>query len=181
MSGVGEIASVIGLTDIGVKGIRGLHNLIRDLRNVPEDLQRLHEETASLQDRLAQLEFLKEKDQVVSAEVAAVGIEWKIEAKKERKQISLAIVDLEDDSDGEDARAEMDEESRMANEFLRSCDDVVGKLKAMKLNQSIEHIVSAGGANVQTGMPASVVDKVANQHIRGVYSAENSVVRVGIW
>ncbi|KAK5692083.1 hypothetical protein LTR97_011256 [Elasticomyces elasticus] len=270
MSGVGEIASIVGLTDVALKGVHGLYNLIRDLRNVPEELQGLYDETASLQDKIARLEFLKGKDQAVSAEVAAVGIdaaiekcetacedfrkriqgwvksesptlrervrvlmhkseikrltftlwsterrlegaisiltlqlvhadktehdkraevdticarflEWKTEAKKERKQIGLAIVELDEDSDSEDARAELDEESRIANEFLRSCDDVVGKLKAMKLNQSIENIVSAGGANVQTGMPASVVDNVANQRIRGVYSAENSVVRVGIW
>ncbi|KAK4893349.1 hypothetical protein LTR27_008245 [Elasticomyces elasticus] len=283
MSGVGEIASVIGLTDVGVKGIHGLHNLIRDLRNVPDELRQLHGETASLQAKLAQLDFLKGEDDNVSAEVAAVGIdaaieacgmacenfrkqiqgwvrsepptlrerslisfitglpkrsfkgnwcleacrvsdgsehpkgsengeladkqarqlvhagksendkrvevgaicerflEWKKEAKKDRKEVIVAMDAFEDDLGTKDAQAVMEEETILATSFLRSCDDVVEKLKAMKLNQSIDNVVSGGGANVRTGMAATVVDKVAFQRIRNVYSAESSIVRVGIW
>jgi hypothetical protein len=73
MSGIGEAASIIGVTELGLKGIGGLYRFLKEIKDVPEQLERLRGENDSLQNRLTKLSFLTEADQATLSEVQQSG------------------------------------------------------------------------------------------------------------
>jgi hypothetical protein len=98
-------------------------------------------------------------------------------AKDERKRIARILADLDDDTPEDEAvREELPRETAVLQQFLKACDQT-----KTKLNQSIENVVSARAADVQTGMAPAAAERVAMQRIQNIYSDEEATVRVGIW
>lgn len=52
MSGLQEIAAIIGITEAAFRSISSLYNFVKDLQNAPREIQILREETACLNQSL---------------------------------------------------------------------------------------------------------------------------------
>jgi hypothetical protein len=58
MSGLQEIAAVIGLTEVACRAISSLYDFIKDLQNAPLEIERIKAETATLDRTLRYLSSL---------------------------------------------------------------------------------------------------------------------------
>jgi hypothetical protein len=74
MSGLGEAAAVIGITDVALRGIKGLYDFFQDLQDAREELPQIWNEVSYLQSNLSSLEFLSKADEDTLKEVRATGI-----------------------------------------------------------------------------------------------------------
>jgi hypothetical protein len=105
--------------------------------------------------------------------------DWKRQAERERVRVSASLRTL-DDSEDSGVIDELDEEESVLKIFVEQSGQTAEQLQAIKLNQII-HGIKTEDSEVQLGMPASVVDKVAQQTITDVISTNKSKVKVGIW
>lgn len=64
MSGLQEIAAIIGVAEVSIRGISRLHKLLKDLKNAPKEIETLREETSGLYQTLSALQGLIEKSNV---------------------------------------------------------------------------------------------------------------------
>ncbi|KAH8707490.1 hypothetical protein GQ44DRAFT_817509 [Phaeosphaeriaceae sp. PMI808] len=103
---------------------------------------------------------------------------WRLEAEQERERVSAEMKAL-DDTEDSGVIDELDEEESVLKKFVEQSGQTAEQLQAIKLNQTINHIKSNNRSEVKLGMPAAVVDKVAQQTITNVTST-NSKVTVGI-
>jgi len=59
MSGISELAAIIGVADVGFRCISRLYDFLRDLESVPTEIEAIRRETYSLQHCLSELSYLK--------------------------------------------------------------------------------------------------------------------------
>jgi hypothetical protein len=104
---------------------------------------------------------------------------WKIEAEQARERVSGDMEAL-DDTEDSGVIDELDEEAAVLRTFVERSGQTAEQLQTIKLNQTISRIKSDEGSEVKLGMPATVVDKVAQQTITDVTSTKSKVT-VGIW
>jgi hypothetical protein len=104
---------------------------------------------------------------------------WQLEAEQAREKISADLRTL-DDTEDSGVIDELDEEESVLKKFVEQSGQTAGQLQAIKLNQKISGIKSDDNSEVKLGMPAAVVDKVAQQTITDVTSTKSKVT-VGIW
>jgi hypothetical protein len=105
--------------------------------------------------------------------------DWKRQAEQKREVISASLKTL-DGSEDSALVDELDEEESVLKTFVNHSGQTAEQLQSIKLNQTIKGINSED-SEVWLGMPASVVDKVAQQSITDVTSKNKSKVTVGIW
>lgn len=74
MPGLETAAGVIGITDIGLRGIKGLYDFFQDLQDVRENLPQIWNELSYIQNNLSRLELLSKADEDTLKEVTAVGL-----------------------------------------------------------------------------------------------------------
>ncbi|PSN62962.1 hypothetical protein BS50DRAFT_591189 [Corynespora cassiicola Philippines] len=74
MSGLAEASAIIGIADVGLKGINLLYTYIKDLQSVPPTIEALHEELKLLQSSLLGLEDLPQADEATKSEVEQTGL-----------------------------------------------------------------------------------------------------------
>jgi hypothetical protein len=74
MEALGTAAAVIGIADVGLRGIKGLYDFFQKLEEVPAQLAQIRSEIADLQTRLSGLEFLSMADEETLNEVKNTGI-----------------------------------------------------------------------------------------------------------
>jgi len=105
--------------------------------------------------------------------------DWKHLAEQKQEMISASLKTL-DESEDSAVVDELDEEESVLKTFVDHSGQTAERLQAIKLNQTIRGI-NTEDSEVRLGMPASVVDKVAQQSISDVTSKNKSKVTVGIW
>jgi hypothetical protein len=74
MSGLEIAAGVIGITDFGLRGIKGLYDFFQDLQDARENLPQIWHELSCIQSNVVSLKFLSEADEDTLKEVRATGI-----------------------------------------------------------------------------------------------------------
>ena len=74
MSGLEIAAGVIGITDFGLRGIKGLYDFFQDLQDAREKLPQIWSELSHIQSNLSSLEFLSKADEDTLEEVRATGL-----------------------------------------------------------------------------------------------------------
>jgi hypothetical protein len=74
MACLADASAIIGITDVGLKGINFLYTYIKDLQNVPETVQTLREELELLCLNLNGLESLNEADDATQKEIRETGL-----------------------------------------------------------------------------------------------------------
>jgi hypothetical protein len=74
MSGLEAAAAIIGITEVALRGIKGLYDFFQDLQNAREELPQIWVEVSYLQNNLSSLEFLSKADEDTLKEVRAIGI-----------------------------------------------------------------------------------------------------------
>lgn len=67
-------AGIIGITDVALKSIKGLYDIVKAYKEVPDEIKRFQSEIASLQNNLAGLEFLETADEATREEVKKTGV-----------------------------------------------------------------------------------------------------------
>jgi predicted DNA-binding protein YlxM (UPF0122 family) len=74
MSGLEMAAGAIGITDVALKSIKGLYDVIQAYKEVPDKIKGFKSEIASLQNNLAGLKFLEIADEPTREEVTKTGV-----------------------------------------------------------------------------------------------------------
>lgn len=74
MACLADASAIIGITDVGLKGINLLYTYIQDLQNVPSTVQALREELELLCLNLSGLESLKDADAATQKEIKETGL-----------------------------------------------------------------------------------------------------------
>ena len=74
MSGLQEIAAVIGIADAAFRSICSLYDYARDLKNAPKEIKTILNETSTLRLCLEELRILNSADEEVQATVRRIGL-----------------------------------------------------------------------------------------------------------
>jgi hypothetical protein len=74
MSGLEIVATVIGITEVAIKGITGLCDFIGDMRDAPKRVQMIQQQVSALTQSLQELKFLNDASEDVKNEVKTTGL-----------------------------------------------------------------------------------------------------------
>lgn len=105
---------------------------------------------------------------------------WMREAERERGMILSRLKALEECEDI-GIIDEVDEQEGVLAKFMRRSIQIAARLQATKLSQTITRVKMEEGAKARLGMPAAVVDKVAQQTISDIIVGNKSSIAAGIW
>jgi hypothetical protein len=73
MSGLEQIAAIVGLTEFGFRSIFSLYNAIKDLRNVPEEIESIQVEIGVLRQCLIEFQIQTADNEHIAAAVKRFG------------------------------------------------------------------------------------------------------------
>jgi hypothetical protein len=74
MSGLEQIAAIVGLTDFGLRSVSLVYNAIKDLKNVPEEIEDIRVEIEILQQCLIQFQIQTADSDHVATVVERFGL-----------------------------------------------------------------------------------------------------------
>lgn len=74
MSGLQEIAAIIGVAEVSFRSICSLYEFFKDLKNVPKEIEAIRGETFALQQCLSELRYLQDVDEKIHAAVRRTGL-----------------------------------------------------------------------------------------------------------
>ena len=74
MSGLQEIAAIVGIAELSIRSISSLYEFVSSLKHVPKELRRLQSEISTLVQSFSALDYLDSADSETKAIVQRVGL-----------------------------------------------------------------------------------------------------------